>query len=69
MIQIITTFNYCLSAQQDYLLAGADFVSTNTFNSTSIAMADYQMENMVTFLFKITILDHSIHRDISKPFT
>ncbi|KAL5268604.1 hypothetical protein ACHWQZ_G002452 [Mnemiopsis leidyi] len=33
---------------KDYLLeGGADFISTNTFNSTSIAMADYQMENMI----------------------
>ncbi|WP_298440401.1 methionine synthase [uncultured Ferrimonas sp.] len=29
---------------RDYLLAGADIIETNTFNSTSVAMADYQME-------------------------
>src|SRR5687767_3582707 len=27
-----------------YLAAGADIIETNTFNSTSIAMADYGME-------------------------
>ncbi len=30
-----------------YLAAGADIIETNTFNSTSIAMADYQMEDLV----------------------
>lgn len=30
-----------------YLEAGADILETNTFNSTSIAMADYQMEDLV----------------------
>ncbi len=29
-----------------YLEAGADIVETNTFNSTSISMADYQMEDL-----------------------
>ncbi len=29
-----------------YLDAGADIIETNTFNSTSIAMADYQMEEL-----------------------
>ncbi len=30
-----------------YLEAGADIIETNTFNGTSIAMADYQMESLV----------------------
>jgi len=30
-----------------YLEAGADMIETNTFNSTSISMADYQMEDLV----------------------
>lgn len=30
-----------------YLDAGADIIETNTFNATSIAMADYQMEELV----------------------
>ena len=29
-----------------YLLAGADIIETNTFSSTSIAMADYQLEHL-----------------------
>ncbi len=31
----------------EYLEAGADIVETNTFNSTSISMADYQLESAV----------------------
>jgi len=31
-----------------YLQAGADIIETNTFNATSIAMADYEMESLVT---------------------
>jgi len=33
-----------------YLNAGADIIETNTFNATSIAMADYAMESLVTEL-------------------
>ncbi|WP_293931461.1 methionine synthase, partial [Iodobacter sp.] len=32
---------------QAYLDAGADILETNTFNGTSIAMADYEMESLV----------------------
>ncbi|HJV07354.1 MAG TPA: methionine synthase [Chromobacteriaceae bacterium] len=32
---------------QAYLDAGADIIETNTFNATSIAMADYHMEELV----------------------
>ncbi|WP_145959858.1 methionine synthase [Pelagibaculum spongiae] len=32
---------------EDYLRAGADILETNTFNSTSIAMADYDMQLLV----------------------
>ncbi len=31
---------------REYLEAGADIIETNTFSSTSIAMADYQMESL-----------------------
>ena len=38
----------CISEiHQQYLEAGADIVETNTFSSTSIAMADYHMEHLV----------------------
>ncbi len=32
---------------QDYLLAGADFIETNTFSGTSIAQSDYGLQKMV----------------------
>ena len=33
-----------------YLEAGADIIETNTFNATSIAMADYKLEHIVKML-------------------
>ncbi len=35
------------SIHADYFAAGADIVETNTFSSTSIAMADYRCESLV----------------------
>ena len=32
---------------QAYLLAGADFIETNTFSGTKVAQADYGLENQV----------------------
>ena len=32
---------------RDYLQAGADLVETNTFNSTSISLADYRLQHLV----------------------
>src|SRR6185369_16466940 len=36
--ELITELHY------QYLQAGADIVETNTFNSTSVSMADYKLE-------------------------
>ena len=36
-----------------YLEAGADIIETNTFSGTTIAMADYHMEDVVNSLKKI----------------
>jgi 5-methyltetrahydrofolate--homocysteine methyltransferase len=36
-----------LNIHKEYLKAGADIIETNTFSSTSIAMADYGMESLV----------------------
>ena len=35
------------SIHRDYLQAGADLVETNTFNSTSISLADYRLQHLV----------------------
>jgi len=32
---------------RDYLLAGADIISTNTFNSTPVSQSDYRMEALI----------------------
>jgi len=42
----ITQPNIICDIHKAYLVAGADIVETNTFNGTSIAMADYSMEEL-----------------------
>jgi len=42
----LTQAEHIKSIHQQYLDAGADIIETNTFNSTRIAMADYQMETL-----------------------
>ncbi|NKB24802.1 MAG: methionine synthase [Kiritimatiellae bacterium] len=42
----LTQPNIIRSIHKAYLEAGADIIETNTFNATSIAMADYQMETL-----------------------
>jgi len=49
-----------------YFEAGADIVETNTFNGTSIAMADYQMEDLVYELNKESAL---LARKVADEFT
>ena len=43
----ITQPKAILNIHKEYLEAGADIIMTNTFSSTSIAMADYNMESLV----------------------
>ncbi len=56
-----------------YLDAGADIIETNTFNSTSISMADYQMETWVYALnYEAATLARSVadefeRKDLNKP--
>ena len=42
----ITQADAIKNIHEQYLLAGADIIETNTFSSTSIAMADYQLEHL-----------------------
>lgn len=44
---ILTRPDVIQEIHKQYLLAGADIIETNTFSSTSIAMADYHMEHLV----------------------
>ena len=49
-----------------YLEAGADIIETNTFNGTSIAMADYQMENLSA---RMNLESAKIAREIADEFS
>ncbi|WMJ74491.1 methionine synthase [Cytophagaceae bacterium ABcell3] len=49
-----------------YFAAGADIVETNTFSSTSIAMADYHMESLV---YELNYESARIAREVADEFT
>ena len=48
-----------------YFDAGADIVETNTFNSTSIAMADYQQEDLV---YELNKSGASLAREVAENY-
>ncbi len=48
-----------------YLEAGADILETNTFNATSIAMADYHMENLV---YELNVEAARLAREVADEF-
>lgn len=49
-----------------YFEAGADIVETNTFSGTTIAMADYQMEELV---YELNFESAKIAREVADEFT
>ncbi len=49
-----------------YLEAGADILETNTFSGTSIAMADYEMEE---FVYEINYQSAKIAKEAAQEFT
>lgn len=49
-----------------YFEAGADIVETNTFSGTTIAMADYQMENLV---YELNYQSAKIAKEVADEFT
>lgn len=49
-----------------YLEAGADIIETNTFSSTTIAMADYQMEDLV---YELNYESAKIAKEVASEFT
>ena len=49
-----------------YLVAGADIIETNTFSGTTIAMADYQMEDLVT---ELNYESAKLAREVADEFT
>lgn len=49
-----------------YLEAGSDIIETNTFSSTSIAMADYQMEE---YVYELNYASAKIAREAAQEYT
>ena len=49
-----------------YLEAGADIIETNTFSSTTIAMADYEMED---FVYELNYESAKIAKEVADEFT
>jgi len=49
-----------------YLEAGADIIETNTFSSTTIAMADYEMED---FVYELNYESAKIAKEVTTEFT
>lgn len=49
-----------------YFEAGADIVETNTFSGTTIAMADYNMENLV---YELNFQSAKLAREVADEFT
>ena len=51
---------------EKYLEAGADILETNTFSSTSIGMADYEMEDLV---YELNFASAKIAKEAAEAFT
>ncbi|MCK0130044.1 homocysteine S-methyltransferase family protein [Flavobacteriaceae bacterium F08102] len=49
-----------------YFEAGADIIETNTFSGTTIAMADYKMEDLVT---ELNVISAQLAREVADEFT
>ena len=54
------------SIHRDYLLAGADIIETNTFSSTSISQADYDLEDQV---WNLNYFGAKIAKEVCDEFT
>jgi len=62
----LTRPDVILAIHKAYLEAGADILETNTFSSTSIAMADYQMENLV---YELNLASAEIAKKAAEEYT
>ncbi len=51
---------------EEYLKAGADIIETNTFNGTSISLADYEMESLA---YEINFESAKLAREAADKFT
>ena len=62
----ITQPNAIKTIHAKYFEAGADIVETNTFSGTSIAMADYQMEDLI---YELNYKSAQLAREVADEFT
>ncbi|RNC84192.1 MAG: 5-methyltetrahydrofolate--homocysteine methyltransferase [Winogradskyella sp.] len=62
----ITQPNAVKDVHRQYFEAGADIVETNTFSGTTIAMADYQMEDLV---YELNYQSAKIAKEVADEFT
>lgn len=62
----ITQPNAIKEIHKKYLEAGADIIETNTFSSTTIAMADYEMED---FVYELNYESAKIAKEVAEEFT
>jgi len=62
----ITRADVIKAIHEEYLKAGADIIETNTFNATSISLADYQMENLA---YEINYESAKIAKEAADKFT
>src|SRR6266550_3662613 len=49
-----------------YLDAGADMIETNTFNATSVSLADYQLES---FAYEINLAAAKLAKEAAQKFS
>jgi 5-methyltetrahydrofolate--homocysteine methyltransferase len=54
------------SIHNDYLEAGSDIIETNTFSSTSIALADYGMESLA---YEMNVASATLAKEAAEEFT
>ncbi len=62
----LTQADAIAEVHRKYFEAGADIVETNTFSGTSIAMADYHMEDLV---YELNYESARIAKKVAKEFT
>ena len=62
----LTQPNAIAEVHKKYFEAGADIIETNTFSGTTIAMADYNMENLV---YELNYESARIAKQVANEFT
>ena len=63
---VLTQPEVIKAIHREYLVAGADILETNTFNATTIAMADYDMEG---YSAAINLAAAQLAREVADEFT